>query len=95
MNSATHRQHSTDGARRAVHGTRPPACSVPDGLHDNRALQRRELWENGKCVEWVVARMLAPAKWLGRAWREPWGTYSAAQNAGGHAQGKPDPQKEV
>ena len=26
MNSATHRQDSTDGARRAVHGTCPPAC---------------------------------------------------------------------
>ena len=28
MNSATHRQDSTDNARRAVHGTCPPAGSI-------------------------------------------------------------------
>ena len=28
MNSAKRRQESTDNARRAVHGTCPPACSV-------------------------------------------------------------------
>ncbi|MDE2427035.1 MAG: hypothetical protein KGO96_14140 [Elusimicrobia bacterium] len=47
----------------------------PDGIYDNRATNRREVWLNGKLCRYVRRNAVNQARPAFPELREPWGYY--------------------